>query len=181
MSNSEIQTSIEAILADPTKTPLYGLLGLPSTDYRREAIRIIKSAIALHEPRAVVTAVEFNGGVRVKWQSVLTTDIRSEPPDELPDKPPDTSTMKPQDAIATLVQFSIVPYLGKANLLGIEGEIQRTVERDNRFKVLETRSQPIPNGYELEVPILSSVPLIRQLKYDGVSKYDGTWSYKEHT
>ncbi|GEM_PF-2749259 len=169
MSDAEIQASIESVLMDSTKTPLYSLLGLNEVDYRWQATKMVLSAIATYEPRAVVTGVEFNGGLRVRWQPV-TADIRSE-------TYPDTSAMTPQDAAEYLLEYALAGFLGKNKLSGIEDAVREAINSDSRLKILTTDFRSEGSRAEINVQVLSLVPLVKILKYDGISQYDGTWSY----
>ncbi|NEP55983.1 MAG: hypothetical protein F6K31_03030 [Symploca sp. SIO2G7] len=166
MTNADIQASIEAILADKTKTPLYSLLGLSSIDYQIEAERMVRSAIAKYEPLAEVTAVEFGDGLEVLWQPV-TTEVRSE-------TYPDYSALPPQEAADKLVEYALAQYLGTYNPSGVIDEITPSVESDARLRVVTVFSDS--DGYQVE--IVSSAAIEKILRYDNISQYDGLWSYK---
>ncbi|NEP10850.1 MAG: GPW/gp25 family protein [Symploca sp. SIO2C1] len=168
MTNAEIQASIEAVLADSTKTPLHSLLGLSSINYQIEAERMVRDAIARYEPGAEVVAVEFNGGLEVLWQPV-TTNFRS-------DTYPDYSALPPQEAADKLLEYALAQYLGKVggNPAGAIEEIRRVVESDARLKVSDVAEDS--DGYKVE--IISSALVEKILRYDNISQYDGTWSYK---
>lgn len=165
MTNAEIQASIEAVLADQTKTPLYTLLGKNSIDYKVEAERMVRDAIAKYEPRAEVTAVEFANGLEVLWQPV-TSDIRSE-------TYPNTSALPPNQAASELVEYALAQYLGGSNSAGAAYEITRAVESDARLNVVTVSRHS--DGYQVE--IVSSAAIEKILRYDNISQYDGTWSY----
>ena len=166
MTNAEIQASIEAVLADPTKTPLYSLLGKSSRDYRIEAERMVRDVIAKYEPRAEVVGVEFSAGLEVIWQPV-TDNIISE-------TYPNYSALPPQEAADKLVEYALAQYLGthpqpnppltqptsqEGSRRGTGGEvteeIRRAVESDARLRVV-TVAKDI-DRYKVE--IISSAPI----------------------
>jgi hypothetical protein len=165
MTIAEIQASIEAVLADSTKTPLYTLLGLNSIDYEVEAEQMVRDAIARHEPRAEVTAVEFADGLEVLWQPV-TGEFPS-------DTCPNYSALPPQEAADKLVEYALSKYLGNISSTGATDEIIRAVESDTRLRVRAVNVNS--DGYQVE--IISSADIEKILRYDGISQYDGTWSY----
>lgn len=165
MTNADIQASIEAILADSTKVPLHSFLGIPSKDFLTLATQIVRDAIAKYEPRAEVTAVEFGDGLEVLWQPI-TNNIISE-------TYPDYSALPPQEAADKLVEYALGKYLGSKSADGAILEITRAVESDARLKVVTVSEHS--DGYQVE--IISSADIEKILRYDGISQYDGSWSY----